>query len=90
MVGDALVRTINALVGECMSVEALASVAATPEAPACTLAALRCILTIVGDAAYAAGARDLSDDALWRGDATGPGKGLVNRKAKAKGMDPKP
>ena len=33
MVGDALVRTINALVGECMSVEALASVAATPEAP---------------------------------------------------------
>jgi hypothetical protein len=49
VVGDALVSAINALIGECMTDEALAEILRAPEAPACTLAVLKCILAILGD-----------------------------------------
>lgn len=81
VVGDALVGAINALVGECVTEQALADVAATVEAPTHTLAALKCILTILGDANFLEGdaAAAANDAQLWEAvrtqRATGGGGG---------------
>ena len=50
--GDALTGAINALVAECLTQEALQAVStSTEEAPSCAIAALKCILTVLGDSA---------------------------------------
>jgi hypothetical protein len=43
--GDALVGAINAVIAECMTVEALKNLAAMEEAPPATFAVGRCTLT---------------------------------------------
>ena len=63
--GDALVEAIGALVTDGITKESLEEAAKAEEAPRCLIAAVKFILTVLGDAAALEGVGEMSDEKLW-------------------------